>query len=214
MYEKGNVSFFFEGAKNSYQIGVAKSIIDALSPYLDTKVHVQYKKMKPGNAGFNARLNPEFRDESYHDSISINPDYQPQEELPVFLLHELGHSFEEKLQELIGNEGLEALPVGLDDDYADFYADLIPCYILNPELLEKVKGIPRVRNTILVLQKMFGNNDFSDLRKKLNEAIAQLPKVENEDKIGSTKTPGDDQKQTKLFERLFEKIDAFIKKHA
>lgn len=205
-YESGNVTLFAEGAKNNYQLEMAKSITGAISPYMDNKVHVQYKKIKTENPGFNSRLNPEFRDENYHDSVTVNSNYQHQDELPFILSHELGHSFEEKLEQMIKDKGLEALPVGIDDEYADFYADLIAVYILKPELLKKLKDIPVGQNTLLAIQEMFEGEDFTELRIKLNalsdQEITPAPNSEENDEKN--------ERITKLFERVFVKISEYI----
>ena len=203
-YESGNITFFPEDAKNDIQIETAKKIIEAISPYIETNVHVRYKRMKPENPGFNSKLNPEFRDENYHDSIAINSDYQYQDELPFFLLHELGHSLEEKLEKIIKEKGVEALPAE-DDNYADFYADLIAVYILKPELLKKLKDIPICQNTLSAIQEMFQNNDFKELRMKLNEAFGQEVALDDKQKIEREK------RLAKLFERVFSKINEHIK---
>lgn len=205
-YESGNITFFPEGAKNSNQIEIAKNIIEAISSYMDKKVHVQYKAMKPENPGFNSRLDPELRNENYYDLITINSDYQHQDELPFFILHELGHSFEEKLEQIIKDKGVEALPPGIDDDYADFYADLIAVYILRPELLQKLKNISIGQNTLSAIQEMFEGNDFTELRTKLNT----LSRRETTPTPNSEEEAEKKERLTKLFERVFNKINEYI----
>jgi len=205
-YESGNITLFAEGAKNNNQLEMAKSITEAISPYMDNKVHVQYKEIKTENPGFNSRLNPEFRDENYHDSVTVNSNYQHQDELPFFLSHELGHSFEEKLEQMIKDNGLEALPVGIDDEYADFYADLIAVYILKPELLKKLEDIPVGQNTLSAIQEMFGGEDFTELRTKLDA-------LSNQEIASATNSEEEVEKKeriTKLFERVFVKINEYI----
>ncbi|MCD6471293.1 hypothetical protein J7K86_02070 [bacterium] len=204
-YESGKVTFFTEGAKNNIQTEITKRIVDAVSPYLDTKVHIRYKTIKPENPGFNSRLNPELRDENYHDSITINSDYQHQDELPFFLLHELGHSLEEKLEQSIKKKNTKALPVGLNDEYADFYADLIAVYVLKPELLKKLKDIPVGQNTISAIQEMFKNNGFTELRTELNRISNQGLAYDDEKEIERKK------RLSKLFGRVFDKINEYIK---
>lgn len=205
-YESGNITFFAEGAQNRDQIEMAKSITEAISPYMDNKVHVQYKEIKAENPGFNSILNPEFRDENYHDLVTINSNYQHQDELSFFLAHELGHSFEEKLEQIVKDNGVEALPVGMDDEYADFYADLIAVYILKPELLKKLEDIPVGQNTLSAIQKMFEGNDFTELRTKLNSLSSQETAIEpNKEKETEREARLD-----KLFERVFDKINEHI----
>ncbi|MFA6307460.1 MAG: hypothetical protein WCS88_02125 [Patescibacteria group bacterium] len=205
-YENGNITFFAEGAKNNGQIEIAKNITETIAPYMDNKVHVQYKKIKAENPGFNSRLNPKFRDENYHDSITINSDYQYQDELPFILAHELGHSFEEKLEQIVKNDEVETLPVGMDDEYADFYADLIAVYILRPELLKKLEDIPAGQNTLLAIQKMFSGNDFTELRTKLN----LLPHPKTTIEPDSEEEMERKARLDKLFERVFDKINEYI----
>lgn len=204
-YKSGNISFFPEGAKNNNQIEITKRIVESISPYMDSKVHIQYKVMKPENPGFNSILNPKFRDENYHDSVTINSDYQHQDELPFFLLHEIGHSLEEKLEQIIKDKGVDALPVGMDDEYADFYADLIAVYILEPELLKNLEHIPIGQNTLSAIQEMFRNNDFTELRTKLNELSGQETASDSEEETERKI------RHTKLFERIFNKVNEYIK---
>lgn len=205
-YESGNITFIAEGAQNSHQIEMAKSITEAISPYMENNVHIQYKKIKAENPGFNSRLNPKFRDENYHDSITINSNYQHQDELPFILAHELGHSFEEKLEQIVKDNRVEALPIGMDDEYADFYADLIAVYILKPELLKKLENISVGQNTLLAIQKMFDGNDFTELRIKLNSLSSQetAVKPDNEEETEGKA------RLDKIFERVFDKINEYI----
>jgi len=205
-YESGNVTFFAESAQNSYQHKLAKSITESIAPYMDHKIHVRYKKMKTENPGFNSKLNPKFRDENYHDSVTVNSNYQHQDELPFSLSHELGHSFEEKLEQMIKNKGLEALPVGIDDEYADFYADLIAVYILKPDLLKKLEGIPAAQNTLSAIQEMFDGENFTELRVKLDALSSQeIPPAPNSREEAEKK-----ERIAKLFERVFVKINEYI----
>lgn len=205
-HESGNITFFAEGVQNNNQLEVTKSIIGAISPYMGNKVHIQYKDIKAENPGFNSILNPEFRDENYHDLVTINSSYQNQDELQFFLLHELGHSFEEKLEQIVKDKGVEALPVGMDDEYADFYADLIAVYILKPELLKKLENIPAGQNTLLAIQEMFKGNDFTELRTNLNSLSSQETALAPNNKEEAEKK----ERLDKLFERVFIKINEYI----
>lgn len=209
-YENGNILFSPEGASDARQIEITKRIIEAVSQYMDNRVHIQYKKMLPSNPGFNARLNPEFRDADYRDSVSINPDYEFQDELPFFILHELGHSFEEKMKKIIKERGFDALPVLSDGDYDGFYAefcaDLVSVYALRPESLKKLNDNPIYQNTLIALKEMFEGRDFSDLREKLDELSVQETVLESGSKEEAEKRA----RMDKLFGRVFEKIEKYI----
>lgn len=199
-YEQGTISFFPEGAKSSYQIDIVHRIIDALAPFFDENVHVQYRSMKPEHSGFNARLNSESRTPEDFDSVTLNADHPHQEVLPSTLVHELGHSLEQKIKHIIEQNGLDALPVGLNDDYADYYADLVVCYVLKPESLKRFEHIPKVENTISALREIFRDNDFFELRAALAELMQPLPTSAEEER----------EKHQDFFERVFERINEFL----
>lgn len=202
-YESSNITLFLEGIENKYHAEITKRIIDELSPYMDIKVHIQFKSIKRENPGFNSILNPRFRNEDYYDSITINSNYEYPDELPFTLIHELGHSFEEKLEQLIKDRNIEALPVGIDAEYADFYADLIAVYILKPELLNNINTASIAENTVLAIREMFNNNNFAELRKKIDEISSNEITTNDEGSVEKEK------RLTILYERVLKKIDEY-----
>ena len=163
--------------------------------------------MESENVGFNSILDKKFRDKDYHDSITMNSDYQYPEELPFYLIHEIGHSFEEQLRDIIISGNIEALPVGIDENYADFYADLIACYILRPELLKSIETLDITNNTVLAIRQMFGDNDFLQLREEL-EGISGSLKLETKNSKDQSTTSGGQTDRT--FGRVFRKIKEYL----
>jgi len=204
-YESGNVTVYPEGIQGTGQLELVKSIVESISPYIDHRVHIRYNEIKKENPSFYSRLNPEYRDENYHDLITINSNYQYKSELPFYLIHELGHSLEEKLELIVKGRGAAALPVGIDDEYADVYADLIAVYILKPELLIRLRGMPVGQNTLLAIQEMFRGNDFVELRNKLDTLSSQ----EVVPALGSKEEVKVGERLAGLFERVFVKISEY-----
>jgi hypothetical protein len=224
-YENGEIKYFYYEDSDEYHINGTKLVIDALAPHMDHPVQIRYRKMKADSPGFNSRMNPEHRTSDYADRVNMNTDYYDQSQLYYYLIHELGHSFEEKIQELASKEKSDILPAGIDEDYADFYADLIPCIILSPEKLEN-KDSPLLKNTVEVIKKSLGDSDFSKLRESLENIVSKYKSDEEKgyrkllksqkdsiDNTGIQKPPWleEDYQDEPFYFRVFEKIKDYEK---
>ena len=203
IFERGNIRINRENVFDPFQFETSALIVEELAPYMDEKVDIGFKEMKASNVGFNSRLNPEFCDEGYRDKIAMIQTYKDQISLPGYLLHELGHSFEGKLRAVADAEGLEILPDGVHDDEkgfdADFHADLVAAYILEPGAIDQNEKLPLLKNTKTAIEKMFNGQDFSRLREDLNGMITEY-KVKQERKYNGARGKGD------LTEEEIEKI--------
>jgi len=173
-YSNGAIDFNYENAPESGQVEIIKKIIDNVAPYIADKVKIKLKRMAKHNAGFCSRLNLEFKTEQDADSISINPDYEDPSQIAGYTLHEIGHSLEDRLHKQGAEIGKEVLPVGLDEDYGDFYADLLAYYVLDPEGLKARAADERTKNTIAIFEQHFDGNVFDQLRRELAPILERL----------------------------------------
>lgn len=187
---------------------MSKKIIDALAPYFERDTRVEFVPMRDEtNAGHSSRLHPKFRTPEDYDRVAVNSNFHDKNQLHAALIHELGHGLEEQIAKVVEEQGLKALPAELDSDYADFYADLIPCYILDPEALKAHGDDPLVKDTIAAIRKTLGENDFSELREALTAmAAAHASELEKE---GAVREPA----ESPFYLRVFEKIEEYKRRH-
>ena len=186
---EGNIDFETENLEKAHGLPIAKTIIEAMAPYMDDKILVRFLKMSKDNAGYCSRLKPEFKGPEDRDAVTINPDYD-QSQMHLGMIHEIGHAFEGKLESIARDNDLEILPQpgqreqdndffengGFEEgeNYEGFYGDLIPMYIFYPEKLREFEHLPMVKDSIVAIEKMFEDDNFEGMRITLKTQIAEF----------------------------------------
>lgn len=153
-----------------------KSIVDNIDPYLDHGVEVKSFDFSAHNPGMHSYLLPKFKTAGDYDSICINSNFEDKNQIPYYLLHELGHAFQEQIKEIAAKEGLKIYPdEGEDADYfkgcsyREFQADLFVGYIMDKEYVQQNIKTELEKNTFQVYEKLFVNNNFEKIKNSIHE---------------------------------------------
>ena len=107
--------------------------------------------------------------------------------------------------------------IGWGNEYADFHADLIAVYILNPDELKKHGELPHLKETLQTISEIFSQEDFKTLRDKIEHATSKYQsEVENRVETGEIENPTwlrdkNSNKTPYAAERVFDKIKEYYK---
>lgn len=204
----------------------AEKILENIGPYLDHKVKVKFLDFPAHNPGMHSLLFPQFKTKKDYDSISINTNFEDKNQIPYYLLHELGHAFESQIKETAKSENLPIYPPEgsaeseyfEDYSYGEFQADFLVGYVMNQNYVKENIKTDYQKNTYQVYEKLFANNNFEEIKNAINKNETdyqeEIIKKYESGEINKSEWLDEDYMASPIYMRAFdEKINKEYKKY-